>query len=59
MDDKSKQGKTDDSRINLNESYELQYWSEKFNTTRDQLKEAIKAAGPYVKDVEAYLKQKL
>lgn len=58
MDDKSKTGKGDDSRININESYELQYWSEKLNVSRDQLKEAVKAAGPNAADVERYLKQK-
>lgn len=35
MDDKSKKGKGDDSRININESYELQYWSEKLNISRN------------------------
>lgn len=58
MDNKSKTGKSDDSRINVNESYELQYWSEKFNISRDQLKEAVKAAGTLVTDVEKHLKQK-
>lgn len=57
MDDKSKKGKGDDSRINVHESYELQYWSEKFNVTTDQLRQAVKAAGTSVKDVETYLKQ--
>lgn len=58
MDNKSKTGKSDDSRINVNESYELQYWSEKFNISRDQLKEAVKKAGTLVTDVEKHLKQK-
>lgn len=58
MDNKSKTGKSDDSRINVNESYELQYWSKKFNISRDQLKEAVKTAGTLVTDVEKHLKQK-
>ncbi len=55
MDDKSKTGKGDDSRINVNESYELQYWSEKLNVSQDRLKEAVKAAGPMVADVKEHL----
>jgi hypothetical protein len=58
MDDKTKTGKTDDSRINVNESYELQYWSEKLNVTKDQLKEAVTAVGPTVEAVKKYLKSK-
>jgi hypothetical protein len=58
MDNKSKKGKSDDSRININESYELQYWSEKLNVTRDRLKEAINATGSNADDVARYLKQK-
>ncbi|GGF28379.1 hypothetical protein GCM10011518_42130 [Flavobacterium limi] len=58
MDDKSKTGKSDDSRINVNESYELQYWSEKFNITAEELKEAVREAGSLAADVEKHLKQK-
>jgi hypothetical protein len=56
MDDKSKTGKGDDSRINVNESYELQYWSEKFGVSKDQLKKAVEAVGPTVDAVKEYLK---
>lgn len=45
MDNKSKTRKSDDSRIYVNQSYELQYWSEKLNVSRDQLKEAVLAVG--------------
>ena len=58
MDNKSKTGKTDDSRINVNESYELQYWSEKMNVSREELKEAVAAVGPIADNVEDYLKQR-
>ncbi|HSD06228.1 DUF3606 domain-containing protein [Flavobacterium sp.] len=58
MDNKSKTGKSDDSRINVNESYELQYWSEKLNVSRDQLRNAVQAVGPDVNEVTQYLKQK-
>jgi len=58
MDNKSKTGKGDDSRINVNESYELQYWSEKLNVSRDELRNAVQAVGSNVKEVTQYLKQK-
>jgi hypothetical protein len=55
MDDKTKTGKADDSRVNINESYELQYWSEKLNVSRDRLKEAVAAVGSRIDDVKKYL----
>lgn len=55
MDDKTKSGKADDSRINVNEAYELQYWSEKLHVSKDRLKEAVKTAGSRVEDVRKYL----
>jgi predicted nucleotidyltransferase len=58
MDNKTKTGKADDSRINVNESYELQYWSQKLNVTREKLKEAVEAVGPSAEKVTEYLKRK-
>jgi len=55
MDDKLKKGKADDSQININESYEVQYWSEKFNVSTETLKSAVRAAGTRVDDVSDYL----
>ena len=55
MDNKENVGSPDRDRINVNEDYELRYWSEKFGVSADQLKEAVKAVGTAVKDVEAHL----
>jgi uncharacterized protein DUF3606 len=55
MDDKTKTGKIDDTRINVNESYELQYWSEKLDVSKDRLKEAVAAVGSSVAAVKGYL----
>ena len=55
MDSKQNVGSPDRDRINVNEEYELQYWSEKFNVSRDRLKEAVAAAGTSVKAVQEYL----
>ncbi|MGN6395166.1 MAG: DUF3606 domain-containing protein [Mucilaginibacter sp.] len=58
MDNKSKTGSPDRDKINVNEDYELQYWSKKFNVTGDELKSAVKAAGTSAKAVGDYLKKK-
>jgi hypothetical protein len=58
MDNKANTGKRDDSRINVNEAYELQYWSERFNISREELKEAVNAVGTQVTAVEEYLSSK-
>ena len=50
-DDKSKRGAADRSRIDISEDYECRYWSEKFCVSPDQLKQAVKKAGPAVDDV--------
>lgn len=54
-DDKSKTGKADDIRINVNQPYELRDWSEKLGVTPDRLKQAVQAVGPMVKDVNRHL----
>jgi hypothetical protein len=57
MDNKSKTGSPDSERININEYYELEYWSKKLGISVDELKEAVKAAGTSAKAVEAHLKK--
>ena len=50
-DDKSKTGKPDRDRVNVDEPYELRDWSKKFGVSEDALKAAVKKAGPMAKDV--------
>jgi len=57
-DDKSKKGPADRTRINVNERYELDYWSEKFNVTKERLRAAVDKVGVMVNDVERELKRK-
>jgi hypothetical protein len=40
-DDKTKVGRADRDRINVNEPYELRYWSQKFGVTPVRLKLAV------------------
>ena len=56
-DNKKNIGNPDRSRINVNESYELNDWSRKFGVTPEQLKKAVKKVGSIASDVEAYLKK--
>jgi hypothetical protein len=44
-------GPQDRSRINVDESWELQYWTKHFGVTEEQLRAAVKAAGPSVEAV--------
>ena len=50
-DDRTQSGPQDRSRININEDYELQYWSQKFGVTNEELVHAVDAVGPMVTDV--------
>ena len=43
-------------RINVNEDYELQYWSEKFGVSRDELRQAVQKVGVSPEAVERELK---
>ena len=54
-DDRTKTGTADATRINVHEAYELRYWSQNLGITPERLKEAVRAVGPMVKDVRAYL----
>jgi hypothetical protein len=57
-DDLRNRGPQDRARVNVNESWELKYWCQKFGCTEAKLKEAVKAVGVLVKDVEIHLKKK-
>jgi hypothetical protein len=57
-DDKSKTGSPDSKRINIEEQYEVKYWSEKLNVTPDELKKAVKAVGTSAEKVEKHVKNK-
>ena len=54
-DDRSIRGAADRSRINMQEDYEVRYWTEKWSVTREQLAAAVRAVGVMVKDVAAKL----
>lgn len=57
-DDRSNRGPADRSRVNVNEDYEVAYWTKKFGCTEAQLRAAVKAVGVMADKVEAYLKKR-
>ena len=56
-DDKTKRVSQDRAKINVQEKYEMDYWSKKFGVTRDQLRNAVKKVGPSAAAVERELQR--
>ncbi|WP_343608337.1 DUF3606 domain-containing protein [Chryseobacterium oranimense] len=54
-DDLSKRRPQDAAKVNVNETWELEYWSKKFGVTKERLKEAVKAVGTSAAEVQKYL----
>jgi hypothetical protein len=46
------------TRIDLNQSYQVAYWKERFGVSEEELAEAVRAAGALARRVEEYLKSK-
>jgi len=57
MDDKTKTGSPDSKFINLNEAYEVAYWTKELGISKEKLEAAVKAAGTSVSAVKEYLKK--
>ena len=54
-DDRSKMGQQDRSRIDVNEDYELRYWTKELGVTPEELKSAVEKAGLSVKAIRERL----
>jgi Protein of unknown function (DUF3606) len=46
------------TRIDVNQSYQLAYWKDRFGISEEELIDAVQAAGELARNVEAYLRQK-
>ena len=55
-DDKTLRGPQDRSRISMSEDYEVEYWTNKFGVSRDELQKAVDAVGNSASAVEQHLK---
>ena len=56
-DDLSKKQPQDASKINVHETWELEYWTKKLGVTAAKLKATVDAVGTSVSAVEQHLKK--
>ena len=54
-DNMEKNGKQDDSKINIFQEHEVTYWAKELNVSPEQLKKAVDQVGPKVEDVKKVL----
>ncbi len=54
-DNKNLRNSPDSQRINVNEDYEVQYWSKKFGVSKDQLVATVRRVGVMAEDVKRAL----
>ncbi|AVR99031.1 DUF3606 domain-containing protein [Pseudoduganella armeniaca] len=54
-DNLQNRGPQDRSRINVNEPWELRYWTKELGLSEDELREAVKAAGTSVNAVREHV----
>ena len=57
IDDKKNAGSPDRDRINVNEDYELQYWTMRLGVSTEVLRAAVKAVGPTAIAVREHLRK--
>lgn len=48
-------GKSDNSRIYVDQTHEINYWTKQLKTSPEKLKKAVGAVGPMVKDIKKWL----
>jgi hypothetical protein len=54
-DDLKKRGPADATRINVNETWEVEHWCKEFRCTESELKEAVDTVGVLAKDVRIFI----
>jgi hypothetical protein len=54
-DNTQERGPRDRDRINVNESWEVQYWTKALGVDARRLEDAVSKVGVMAKDVKAYL----
>jgi hypothetical protein len=55
-DNLEKRAPQDQSRISLKEPYEVQFWCDKFNVSKERLSEAVRKVGNSASAVETELR---
>jgi hypothetical protein len=56
-DDLKRRQPEDATRVNVNESWEVKYWTNRFGVTETKLRQAVNAVGVSASKVEAWLKK--
>ena len=46
------------TRIDVNQSYQLAYWKQRFGSSEEELIDAVRATDGLARNVEAYLREK-
>ena len=54
-DNLNDRGQQDRSRINVNEDWEVRYWTRELGVTKEELEKAVQQAGPSVTAVRQHL----
>ena len=54
-DDLGRKSPEDPNKVNINQTWELNYWSNKFGVSKERLIQAVKAVSPWVSDVKKHL----
>ncbi|WP_081759931.1 DUF3606 domain-containing protein [Pseudoxanthomonas suwonensis] len=54
-DDRNNPGRPDRDRINLNEDYEVRYWTGALGVTEQELRDAVQAVGSTAEAVRRHL----
>jgi hypothetical protein len=57
-DDLTNRGPADRARVNVHETWEVKYWTDKWGCSEAELKAAVSAVGVMADKVEAHLKSK-
>lgn len=57
MDNKNNVGRPDRDRININENYEVEYWTKTLGISAEELKKAVQSAGTSSDAVRQHLKK--
>lgn len=54
-DDLNRKGPEDPTRINVNQPWELDWWSKRLGVSIEEIKRAVKQVGPLVAKVKQHL----
>ena len=56
VDDPKIRGPQDRSRVNIEQDYEVQYWTQEFGVTEEQLRAAVRRMGPSADKLREHLR---